>query len=75
MQDDFAPFRPNFNGEHLGADSVPLFPFHQLRELNGYLEYPHAAKELYIYEHPCLLRAGWTSLKIILMLMDLHSIV
>ncbi|GFX00054.1 uncharacterized protein TNCV_3080501 [Trichonephila clavipes] len=24
--------------------------------LDGYLEYPHAAKALYMYKHPCLLR-------------------
>ncbi|GFW59844.1 hypothetical protein TNCV_2917261 [Trichonephila clavipes] len=39
----------------------PLFPFHQPHKqkdlwLDGYLEYPHAAKALYIYKHPCLLR-------------------
>ncbi|GFU39804.1 uncharacterized protein TNCV_1949831 [Trichonephila clavipes] len=38
----------------------PLFPFHQPHSedlrLNGYLEYQHAEKALYIYKHPCLLR-------------------
>ncbi|GFX73925.1 uncharacterized protein TNCV_397361 [Trichonephila clavipes] len=37
--------------------SVPLPPTtrEDLR-LDGYLEYPHAAKALCIYKHPCLLR-------------------
>ncbi|GFT00256.1 uncharacterized protein TNCV_2738231 [Trichonephila clavipes] len=25
-------------------------------QLDGYLEYPHVTKALYIYKHPCLLR-------------------
>ncbi|GFW81730.1 uncharacterized protein TNCV_2884041 [Trichonephila clavipes] len=60
----FARFHPNFEKEHPGGDqrpptSLPLPP--TLQEdlwLDGYLEYPPAAKALYIYKHPCLL---WNS--------------
>ncbi|GFV94710.1 uncharacterized protein TNCV_3864331 [Trichonephila clavipes] len=42
--------------------SLPLPPItgEDLR-LDGYLEYPHAAKALYIYKHPCLLRDWYPS--------------
>ncbi|GFV11725.1 uncharacterized protein TNCV_977141 [Trichonephila clavipes] len=57
-----ARFHPNFKGEHLGVGqgpptSLPLSPTSQedLR-LDGYLEYPHASKVLYICKHPCLLQ-------------------
>ncbi|GFT55105.1 hypothetical protein TNCV_2325981 [Trichonephila clavipes] len=54
---DFVRFRPNFEEEHPGGNqrpstSLPLPP--TSREnlwLDGYLEYPHAAKALYIYKH------------------------
>ncbi|GFV01676.1 uncharacterized protein TNCV_3050691 [Trichonephila clavipes] len=37
--------------------SLPLPPTTRVDlKLNGYLEYPHAAKALYIYRHPYLLR-------------------
>ncbi|GFW90868.1 uncharacterized protein TNCV_2418611 [Trichonephila clavipes] len=53
---------PNLEGENPGGGqgppmSLPLQPTtrEDLR-LDGYLEYPHAAKALYIYKHPCFLR-------------------
>ncbi|GFX04610.1 uncharacterized protein TNCV_901381 [Trichonephila clavipes] len=58
----FCSVPPQFRGRKpLGGQgpptSLPLPPTSRedLR-LDGYLEYPHAAKALYIYEHPCLLR-------------------
>ncbi|GFV02460.1 uncharacterized protein TNCV_1023881 [Trichonephila clavipes] len=57
----FCSVPPNFEGEHSRGGqgyptSLPLPPTSRedLR-LDGYLEYPHAAKALYIYKHPCLL--------------------
>ncbi|GFU64937.1 uncharacterized protein TNCV_785881 [Trichonephila clavipes] len=45
-------------GEHPGSGQrPPLLPTTRKDLwLDGYLEYPHAAKALYIYKHPCLLR-------------------
>ncbi|GFX57814.1 uncharacterized protein TNCV_943741 [Trichonephila clavipes] len=58
----FAQFHPNLGGEHPGGGqrpptSLPLPPTSRkdLR-LDDYLKYPHAAKALYIYKHPCLPR-------------------
>ncbi|GFV58873.1 uncharacterized protein TNCV_4132351 [Trichonephila clavipes] len=50
--------RENTLGRDQGSPNyLPLPPTtrEDLR-LNGYLEYRHAAKALYIYKHPCLLR-------------------
>ncbi|GFU58286.1 uncharacterized protein TNCV_3646251 [Trichonephila clavipes] len=53
---------PNLEGEiHRGGQgpptSLPLPPTSgEDLQLNRYLEYHHAAKTLYIYKHPCLLR-------------------
>ncbi|GFW46263.1 uncharacterized protein TNCV_2813581 [Trichonephila clavipes] len=53
---------PEVEGEYPGnaqglPTSLPLSSTSRedLR-FDGYLEYPHAAKALYIYKHPCLLR-------------------
>ncbi|GFW85723.1 hypothetical protein TNCV_853721 [Trichonephila clavipes] len=55
-----ALFHPNFEGEHPGGGSRASHPMPPtLREdlqLDGCLEYLPAAKALYIYKHPCLLR-------------------
>ncbi|GFV96397.1 hypothetical protein TNCV_2869751 [Trichonephila clavipes] len=53
---------PNFKGEQpgIGQGLPPNLPLPTASRkdllLNGYLEHPHAAKSLYIYKHPCLLR-------------------
>ncbi|GFX22733.1 uncharacterized protein TNCV_4838701 [Trichonephila clavipes] len=49
--------RENTRGGQGSPTSLPLPPTSRegLR-LDGYLEYPHAAKALYIYKHLCLLR-------------------
>ncbi|GFU06585.1 uncharacterized protein TNCV_1002251 [Trichonephila clavipes] len=55
-------FSSNFEGEHPGGGqgaltSLPFPPTsREDLQLDGYLEYPYAAQELYIYKHPCLLR-------------------
>ncbi|GFU07159.1 hypothetical protein TNCV_3474241 [Trichonephila clavipes] len=60
-QNDLARFTPILMENTVGVvrGLPPLFPFHPtLRDdlwLDGYLNYPHAAKALYIYKHPCLL--------------------
>ncbi|GFV06842.1 hypothetical protein TNCV_4157471 [Trichonephila clavipes] len=51
-----ASFHSNFEGGHLEVvKGLPPTTREDLR-LDGYLEYPHAAKALDIYKHPCLLR-------------------
>ncbi|GFV05175.1 hypothetical protein TNCV_223881 [Trichonephila clavipes] len=58
----FSSVPPNFEGEHPGGGqglptSHPLPPTSRDdQRLDGCLEYPHAAKALNIYKHPCLLR-------------------
>ncbi|GFX58224.1 hypothetical protein TNCV_4049821 [Trichonephila clavipes] len=53
-------FHPNFEGEHPEGGQMPptslLLPPMSREDLrlDGYLLYPHAAKALYIYEHPSL---------------------
>ncbi|GFS69123.1 uncharacterized protein TNCV_4009851 [Trichonephila clavipes] len=39
-----------------GASHLSSPSTHLATGLDDYLEYPHAAKALYIYKHPCLLR-------------------
>ncbi|GFW91639.1 hypothetical protein TNCV_4500581 [Trichonephila clavipes] len=53
-----ARFHPNLKGEHTGEVRHLSFPptSREDSQLDGYLEYLHAAKTLYIYKHPCLLR-------------------
>ncbi|GFY24802.1 uncharacterized protein TNCV_2689931 [Trichonephila clavipes] len=58
----FCSIPPQFGGKTPWGDqrhltSLPLTPTSRedLR-LDGYLEYPHAEKALYIYKHPCFLR-------------------
>ncbi|GFY30728.1 hypothetical protein TNCV_3118881 [Trichonephila clavipes] len=58
----FSSVTPQFRGKTPGGSqrpptSLPLPPtsLEELR-LDGYLEYPHAARTLRIYTHPCLLR-------------------
>ncbi|GFW89454.1 uncharacterized protein TNCV_3967441 [Trichonephila clavipes] len=59
---DLARFHLNFDGERpeggQGPPTFLLFPLTSREDLrlDGYLKYPHAAKALYIYKHPCLLR-------------------
>ncbi|GFY01758.1 uncharacterized protein TNCV_1467501 [Trichonephila clavipes] len=59
---DLTQFHPNFDGEHPGGGSLsptshPLPPTsREDLKLDGCLEYPYAAKTLYIYKHPCLHR-------------------
>ncbi|GFX06173.1 hypothetical protein TNCV_642191 [Trichonephila clavipes] len=56
-----ARFQPNFKGEHPGGDqrsptSFPVPPTSRSNlRLDGYLEYPHVAKALYICTHRCLI--------------------
>ncbi|GFT64842.1 uncharacterized protein TNCV_2256721 [Trichonephila clavipes] len=59
----FARFHPNLEGENPGGGQGPptslsLSPTTTREDLRfeGYLEYSHAARKLYIYKHPCLLR-------------------
>ncbi|GFX81491.1 uncharacterized protein TNCV_4508981 [Trichonephila clavipes] len=59
----FSSVSPQFRGRTLSGGgqrsptSLPLPPTSRADlRLDGYLEYPHAAKALYIYKHPCLLR-------------------
>ncbi|GFW60796.1 hypothetical protein TNCV_2672171 [Trichonephila clavipes] len=50
-------FRENPGGGQGPPTSLPLPPTtREDLQLDGYLEYPHTAKALYIYKHPCLLR-------------------
>ncbi|GFV87537.1 hypothetical protein TNCV_3281751 [Trichonephila clavipes] len=55
-------FHPNFEGGHLGVlrGLPPLYPFHQPHEKTcgsrRLCRVSPAAKALYIYKHPCLLR-------------------
>ncbi|GFV02355.1 uncharacterized protein TNCV_1022831 [Trichonephila clavipes] len=57
-----ARFHPYLEGENLEGGQGPPTPLPlppTTREdlwLDGYLGYPHAAKALHIYIHPCLLR-------------------
>ncbi|GFV56048.1 hypothetical protein TNCV_2266341 [Trichonephila clavipes] len=57
----FCSVSPNFEGEHpRGGHEPPTslsFPPTSREDLwlDGYFKYPHAAKSLYIYKHPCLL--------------------
>ncbi|GFW44348.1 uncharacterized protein TNCV_1747771 [Trichonephila clavipes] len=58
----FCSVPPNLEGENPGggqdpptSPTLPPTTREDLR-LDGYLEYPHAAKVLYKYKHPCLLR-------------------
>ncbi|GFT83591.1 uncharacterized protein TNCV_4866461 [Trichonephila clavipes] len=57
-----APVLPQFRGRKPWGGQRPVTSLSlppSTREdlwLDGYLEYPHAAKALYIYKHPCLLR-------------------
>ncbi|GFU29696.1 uncharacterized protein TNCV_4745321 [Trichonephila clavipes] len=60
----FTRFHPNLEGENPGGGQgaptslpLPSTTREDLR-LDGYLEYPHAAKAQYISEYPCLL---WNS--------------
>ncbi|GFX17316.1 uncharacterized protein TNCV_3553211 [Trichonephila clavipes] len=61
-QNDLARFHSNLEGEHPGGGqghpTSPPLPSTSREDmrLDGYLKYPHAAKALYIYKHPCLLR-------------------
>ncbi|GFX51803.1 hypothetical protein TNCV_5015051 [Trichonephila clavipes] len=56
-----AGFHPNFEGKHSRGGlrpptSLSLLPTpREDLQLDGYLEYSHAARPLYIYKHPCLL--------------------
>ncbi|GFV90415.1 hypothetical protein TNCV_49901 [Trichonephila clavipes] len=58
----FGSVHPNLDGEHSGGGqrpptSLPLPPTtREDLQLDGYLEYPHAVKALYIYKQPYLLR-------------------
>ncbi|GFU65523.1 uncharacterized protein TNCV_634461 [Trichonephila clavipes] len=55
----FCSVPPQFRGENpWGGQGPPPLPptSHEDLRLDGYLEYPHVAKALYIYKHPCLLR-------------------
>ncbi|GFT19198.1 uncharacterized protein TNCV_303261 [Trichonephila clavipes] len=57
----FCSVPPQFRGRKpwggLGPPTSFPFPPTTREDLwqDGYLEYPHAAKALYIYKHPCLL--------------------
>ncbi|GFX91638.1 uncharacterized protein TNCV_3682241 [Trichonephila clavipes] len=59
---DFARFHSNFEGESpesgQGRPTSLSFPPTSREDLrlNGYLEYPNAAKGLYIYKHSCLIQ-------------------
>ncbi|GFW72560.1 uncharacterized protein TNCV_3797881 [Trichonephila clavipes] len=69
----FGSVPPKFEREHpKGGQGPPtslnLSPTsREDLQLDGYLEYSHAAKALYIYKHPCLLRElnpGLTALQL-----------
>ncbi|GFS90057.1 hypothetical protein TNCV_507571 [Trichonephila clavipes] len=56
---------PPPKGGRLSLDSFRVYPLTSLplpptsREdlrFGGYLEYPHAMKDIYVYKHPCLLQ-------------------
>ncbi|GFV40497.1 uncharacterized protein TNCV_1288991 [Trichonephila clavipes] len=58
---DASRFQSNFEGEHPGRLGIshlssPSSTSRKNLRLNGYLEYPHTAKALYTYKHPCLFR-------------------
>ncbi|GFX16783.1 hypothetical protein TNCV_2517631 [Trichonephila clavipes] len=59
---EFGLIPPKFEGEtrRVVRGFPPLFPFHKPLDRNlqidGYSEYPHPTKALYVYEHPCLIR-------------------
>ncbi|GFX40487.1 hypothetical protein TNCV_1412971 [Trichonephila clavipes] len=65
----FSSVPPQFRGRKpWGGQGPPTFlPLPPTRRedlrLDGYLEYPHAAKTLYIYKHPCLLGIRTQSLR------------
>ncbi|GFX02546.1 hypothetical protein TNCV_728001 [Trichonephila clavipes] len=52
----FCSVPPQFRGRKPWGWPGASPPTREDLRLNGYLDYPHAAKALYIYKHPCLLR-------------------